>query len=152
MDFAARILEGAKAADRSAQARIGELMRWILANPDLAGDGERLAGRAAMSRRNLERLFQRICGTTPARFVEAARLAVASRLLEQTGLPVKAIAQRCGFGDEERMRRAFRRRFGLSPRAYAAGAAMTVPPIGYRAVERVAGSNLRRSVKSTFMP
>lgn len=128
MTIADRIVERARAEDRSAPARIRELVRWILDHPDLAGDAERLAGRAAMSRRHLERLFVRVAGMTPARFVAAARLAAAARLLEQTGLPVRSVAMRCGFGDEERMRRAFHRRFGTSARGYASGLARAIVP------------------------
>jgi transcriptional regulator GlxA family with amidase domain len=39
---------------------------------------------------------------TPAKFVEQARLEAARCTLEQTALPVEAIAERCGFGDLER--------------------------------------------------
>jgi transcriptional regulator GlxA family with amidase domain len=48
------------------------------------------------------------------------RLDRATRLLESSGATIKAVAQRCGFGSEEIMRRAFQRRFGVPPLDYRA--------------------------------
>jgi transcriptional regulator GlxA family with amidase domain len=45
--------------------------------------------------------------------VEAAR-----RLLSESGLPVKRICQRCGFGSEETMRRSFLRLLAVTPQEY----------------------------------
>jgi transcriptional regulator GlxA family with amidase domain len=50
--------------------------------------------------------------------VEALRLEAARRLLEESDLPVAAVAIRCGFGDEERLRRAMQRGFAVAPSAY----------------------------------
>jgi transcriptional regulator GlxA family with amidase domain len=51
-------------------------------------------------------------------YVERARVEVARRLLETTGLPVDGIARAAGFGTVETMRRAFARRVGASPSEY----------------------------------
>ena len=48
-------------------------------------------------------------GQTPARAIERLRIEAARRLLSDSRLPVKRIAQRCGFGSEETMRRSFLR-------------------------------------------
>jgi transcriptional regulator GlxA family with amidase domain len=45
--------------------------------------------------------------------VEAAR-----RALEDSDRQIDEVARRCGFGDEETMRRAFQRRLGVNPRDY----------------------------------
>jgi transcriptional regulator GlxA family with amidase domain len=63
-------------------------------------------------------VFTRETGTTPARFVARARVEGARRALEDTGLPVDAIAARCGFGSAEHMRRTFRRHLRVVPREY----------------------------------
>jgi transcriptional regulator GlxA family with amidase domain len=42
------------------------------------------------------------------------------RLLEQTDMPIKRIAANCGFGQEERLRRAFSRQVGTTPAEYRA--------------------------------
>jgi transcriptional regulator GlxA family with amidase domain len=141
-----RIVREAAQEDRSAPARVRALAHWIARDPARPHDVAALAERAAMSARSLERWFVRIQGMTPSRFVQAARLALARRLLDETSLPVKAIARRCGYGNEERMRRAFHRALGASPRRYAAALGASVPPNAYGLDVRFSGSNLQRSV------
>jgi transcriptional regulator GlxA family with amidase domain len=98
--------------------KVRDLQEWILAH--LADDLSTavLAQRFAMSERNLNRVFQRETGTTPAEFVETARFELARRLLEDDKSSLKSIAARTGFGTEERMRRVFQRRLGVTPRDY----------------------------------
>jgi transcriptional regulator GlxA family with amidase domain len=78
---------------------------------------ERLADQAAMSPRNFARAFAAETGMTPAKAVEHLRLAAARVRVEATGEPVDRIAETAGFGDPERMRRAFIRAFGQPPQA-----------------------------------
>jgi transcriptional regulator GlxA family with amidase domain len=77
-----------------------------------------LAERAGMSQRNFARLFRQDAGMTPAEFVERARLDEAKRLLDDPSVPMQRAAQRTGFGDMIRMRRAFLRTIGVTPGAY----------------------------------
>ncbi len=132
--------------DRSPAARIRALAAWVAQDPGRPGGVAALAERAAMTPRSLERWFARELGTTPSRFVQAARLALARRLLESTALPLKAVALRCGYGGEERMRRAFQRALRASPRRYATALGASVPPKAYGLDVRLSGSNLERSV------
>jgi transcriptional regulator GlxA family with amidase domain len=81
---------------------------------------EQLAARAGMSPRSFARTYAAKLGTTPAKTVELLRVEAARRALEDGGAPLKLIAHRCGFGDEERMRRAFLRRLGVTPSDYRA--------------------------------
>ncbi len=74
------------------------LQTWILAHPHADLSIEALSERVAMSPRNFARLFVQETGMTPAKFVEQARLEAARCTLEQTALPIEAIAERCGFG------------------------------------------------------
>ena len=106
-------------ADPSPRSRVRRLVEWILQDPARARGIEHLADRAAMSPRNLSRLFARETGTTPARFVEHARIELARRLLERSGVRVAWVAARAGFESAERMRRAFHRSLAMSPRGYA---------------------------------
>jgi transcriptional regulator GlxA family with amidase domain len=55
---------------------------------------------------------------TPAAYVEAARVESARISLETGDLPVENVARQSGFGTVETMRRAFRRRVGVSPVDY----------------------------------
>ena len=77
-----------------------------------------LARRARMSDRNFARAFRRETGMTPAAYVEAARIESARIALESGDLPVESIAFQAGFGTVETLRRAFRRRVGVSPVDY----------------------------------
>jgi transcriptional regulator GlxA family with amidase domain len=97
---------------------ISKVQGWILDNlaADLSIDA--LAGRAAMSPRNFARIFARAAGTTPARFVERARLDGARQLLEEISAPLDMIARRCGFGSAEILRRVCRRHLGIGPSEY----------------------------------
>lgn len=112
-------LESHLLTDRSPRSRVRRLAQWIEDDPARPLGVDHLADRAAMSRRSLSRLFVLETGTTPARFVEQARLALARRLLECAGTRVAWVAARAGFESAERMRRAFHRSLGVSPRGYA---------------------------------
>lgn len=57
--------------------------------------------------------------TSPARFVERVRVDHARGLLEAE-LPLKRIAREAGFGDLQRMRRAFQRRYCVNIAEYVA--------------------------------
>ncbi|MEL7255714.1 MAG: helix-turn-helix domain-containing protein [Pseudomonadota bacterium] len=91
---------------------------WI--DDNLAHDlsVEALANQTAMSPRNFARVYTNSMGVTPAKAVEAMRTEAAQTLLETTDLSAKAISARCGFNDEERMRRAFLRQLNVSPSEY----------------------------------
>jgi transcriptional regulator GlxA family with amidase domain len=97
---------------------VRRLVDEIVADP--AGDHRVpvLAERAALSERQLSRLFRKQTRATPGRFVERVRVEAARDLLEAGTLPVGAVAARCGFGSAETMRRAFLRILGVGPSQY----------------------------------
>lgn len=99
---------------------IRELQAFVLAHPAEDHRVENLALRAAMSPRNFARLFLSETGRTPAKFVEHARIEAARCQLEQTDSPIKRIAEACGFGTAERMRRSFQRLLYVNPQDYRA--------------------------------
>jgi transcriptional regulator GlxA family with amidase domain len=99
---------------------IQELLAWILCHPGADLSVEALADRMGMSPRNFARLFRSETGETPAQFAERARADAARIRLEQSALPVETIAEQCGFGNTERMRRTFQRHFEVSPHDYRA--------------------------------
>ncbi len=100
--------------------RFDALHGWIAAH--LPGDLslQVLAGEAGMSERSFSRRYVAATGQTPARAVERLRVEAARRLLAESRLPVKRIAQRCGFGSEETMRRGFLRLLAATPQDYRA--------------------------------
>lgn len=90
----------------------------VIADPAADHRLEILAQRAALSQRHLTRLFAEQAGTSPARFVERARVEAAREMLERSDLGVPTVARRCGFGSPETMRRAFVRVLGVPPGDY----------------------------------
>lgn len=79
---------------------------------------ETLAGEACMSPRHFARCFLQETGATPAQAVERLRVQAARALLEGGRLAVQRVALDCGFGNTERMRRAFLRLLGRPPAAF----------------------------------
>ncbi|WP_245272292.1 helix-turn-helix domain-containing protein [Xanthobacter sp. 126] len=110
-----RLLLALQAAD---DGGFEALHSWISDHLDQDLRVETLAERVSMSPRTFARLYAARTGRTPAKVVEELRLDAARRALEETRQSIKEIAVRCGFADEERMRRAFRRRLGVNPQDY----------------------------------
>jgi transcriptional regulator GlxA family with amidase domain len=106
------------AAQTADRAPLRELQAWIPDHLDADLSVPGLARRAGMSDRNFARAFRRETGMTPAAYVEAARVESARIALESGDLPVESIALQAGFGTVETLRRAFRRRVGVSPVDY----------------------------------
>ncbi|CAL9646828.1 HTH-type transcriptional activator RhaS [Streptomyces sp. enrichment culture] len=79
-----------------------------------------LAAHAHMAPRTFARRFVAETGTTPLRWLLAARLDRARELLESTELAVDQIADRCGLGSPSNLRLHFRRSLGTTPTAYRA--------------------------------
>lgn len=97
---------------------ISELMAWIITNPAADHHVDNLAKRMAISPRNFARTFQAETGNTPAKFVEMARIDAARQHLENTVLSIDDVAEKTGFCDSERMRRAFIKHMGVNPQDY----------------------------------
>ncbi|TWT00709.1 helix-turn-helix domain-containing protein [Reyranella sp. CPCC 100927] len=96
-----------------------DLVAWLGDNlsADLTLDA--LAARAGQAPRTFHRRFTADVGATPAAFVERLRLDRARTLLEAGRTP-KRVAMATGFGSLDRLGRAFRRAYALSPSAYRA--------------------------------
>lgn len=77
-----------------------------------------LARQAGVSRFKLHRLVSAVVGETPKQFTLRLRLARAAVLLLTSRESVLDIAFSCGFQSHEVFCRAFRRSFGIPPRAY----------------------------------
>ena len=95
---------------QDALAHVRLNLRKVLSVEDLA----RVAG---LSPRQFSRAFRAETGQSPAKAVEGLRLDAARLMIEQSRHPIETIARETGFGDEERMRRAFIRVLGRSPQA-----------------------------------
>ncbi|WP_395321285.1 GlxA family transcriptional regulator [Variovorax sp. UC74_104] len=102
------------AAQTSERSAMREVQDHVLANlkDDLSVPA--LAARAGMSERSFARIFRSETGTTPAEFVENARIDAARRLAEESDAPAKRLADAVGYANVDGFRRAFSRRLGVS--------------------------------------
>lgn len=91
---------------------------WIRKHLNQDLSVERLAERIGMSTRSFHRNYVKANTITPARMVTLARLEAARSLLEQTTKSIREVANQCGFGTEEQMRRSFQRELGTPPASY----------------------------------
>ena len=76
----------------------------------------RLASLCGKSVSAFHRQFTGVFGTTPQKWLMERRLERARSLLAATGMTVTQICHETGFKDSAHFSRAFRRRFGMSPR------------------------------------
>jgi transcriptional regulator GlxA family with amidase domain len=98
--------------------RLGELGTWIPGHLREDLTVEALAARACLCPRQFTRRFQAIYRRTPAAFVEDLRLGEARRRLAAPGVSVEAVSASVGFKSADAFRRAFERRYGVSPSNY----------------------------------
>lgn len=82
---------------------------------------DELARRAGMSRSQFVRVFRRSCGTSPVDYLIDLRLDAARRLMIKSDKNISEIALDCGFSDSNYFSRQFRKRLGVTPKAYRAG-------------------------------
>jgi len=75
-----------------------------------------IAKRLGIGQRRLEQIFRNGLGMSPAACYLDLRLQAARRMIHDTGHPLVEIALRTGFSDPSSLSRAFRHRFGHSPR------------------------------------
>lgn len=76
---------------------------------------ERILSRHPISRRQLERLFKRYCGTSPSRYLKFLRLERARELLNNTEMSVLEVAVACGFGSVANFSKSFAQRYECRP-------------------------------------
>lgn len=107
-------------AQNAEDPAINAALEHILSNPGEPLTVTALAARAGMSERTFARRFKDETGTTPATYVETARVQAARVALETKPLGVEQIAREAGFQNAERMRRAFQRHLGVSATEYRA--------------------------------
>jgi transcriptional regulator GlxA family with amidase domain len=98
------------------EGRFGALLEHVRSHLHEPHTVDALAARACMSPRHFARAFSAETGTPPAHAVERLRVEAARAALEG-GRAVQAVARDCGFGNAERMRRAFQRLLGRPPAA-----------------------------------
>src|SRR5215216_137066 len=77
-----------------------------------------IARRVASSRRQLQRAYAEIGGTTFREHLTGVRMERAAEMLAARGLTVREVAHRVGYRQPAQFAKAFRRHHGLSPSAF----------------------------------
>ncbi len=98
--------------------RFADLAAWVHGHLDRDLSVRSLADRAHLCPRHFSRAFKQALGATPAAFVEDLRLDEARRRLSARTAAVGAVASSVGFRSADAFRRAFLRRFGVTPSTY----------------------------------
>ncbi len=97
---------------------LGPVLEWMLDHLAESFTVDDLARMSAMSPRTFARRFVAETGTTPHQWVTDQRVLRARRLLEDTDLPVEAVARDAGFGSAALLRHHFTRCTGITPTAF----------------------------------
>jgi AraC family transcriptional regulator len=130
-ELALRIVERvitAMTGDRPTQAaptgretrRVVEAIRLVEADAARPLELKEMAAAAGMSKYHFLRVFRRLTGVTPHRYLISARLRRAALALASSRRPVIAVALDAGFGDLSTFNKTFRAVFGLTPTQYRA--------------------------------
>ena len=97
--------------------RIQDALAYMRLNLKAPLSLEELAGVARLGPRQFSRALRAETGMSPAKAVESLRVEAARLMIETTRHTVDVIAAETGFGDQERMRRAFIRVHGQPPQS-----------------------------------
>lgn len=98
------------AAVRQIIAQMEKNLEELVTIPDLCKS-------VGLSQRQINRLFERYVGKTPVLYYRDIRLDRARGLVTQTGLQMSQIAAATGFSSQVHFSKAYRERFGISPRS-----------------------------------
>ena len=79
---------------------------------------DEVAGFCRLNRNYFSRRFKEVVGCSPQEFIIRTRLTSAAELLRSTGLPIKTVADRCGYPNQLHFSQAFHKYYGLSPREW----------------------------------
>ncbi|MCC5848269.1 MAG: substrate-binding domain-containing protein [Verrucomicrobia bacterium] len=100
---------------------LSKMLAHIHENKGLVGNIEDLAKQAGISRRLLEKRFQKEIGRSPYQEILRCRLEYAREMLMSTDWPVSRVAETCGFAEIHSFNLAFKKETGTSPRKYRQG-------------------------------
>jgi AraC family transcriptional regulator len=98
--------------------RVIEAIRLVESDAARPLELKAMAAVAGMSKYHFLRVFSRLTGMTPHRYLVSARLRRAALALASSRRPVIDVALDAGFGDLSTFNKTFRAVFGLTPRQY----------------------------------
>jgi AraC family transcriptional regulator len=91
---------------------------FIQAHLDQALSLEQLAQQTGLSPYYFSRMFRQTTGESPHQFVLGRRIELAQQLLTETDASLAQVALQSGFASQSHLSSVFKRRLGLTPRAY----------------------------------
>lgn len=100
----------------TSQPKLAEAVSLMEANIEEPMTLDELSYHVGLSRRQLERLFQRYLSSVPTRYYLELRLERARQLLLQTSMPIVDVALACGFVSAPHFSKCYRDTFSLPPR------------------------------------
>lgn len=100
----------------ASQPKLAEAVAFMEANIEQLISLDEIASHIGLSRRQLERLFQKHLHCVPTRYYMRLRLMHARQLLLQTGMPIVDIAYASGFVSTPHFSKCYREFFGIPPR------------------------------------
>jgi transcriptional regulator GlxA family with amidase domain len=95
-----------------------QIQLWIKNNLSKTIIINEIAQQFSMSTRNFNRRFKDATGKTPLHYIQDARIAIASDLLQSSNLSIGDIADKVGYSDVSHFSQIFRKKLQLSPREY----------------------------------
>lgn len=98
------------------QPKLLEIVALMESNLEEPIELDDLASYVDVSRRQLERLFQKYLRCSPSRYYLKLRLVRARQLLKQTSLSIIEVASVCGFVSTPHFSKCYREYFGVPPR------------------------------------
>ena len=104
----------------SATDDAGELADFIAQNATRGISARDVATHLGVSRRLADLRFQQFSGETINETIIRCRLDAVKKLLATTNRPIKLVSTACGYADLAYLKTLFKRRFGLTMRAYRA--------------------------------
>ncbi|KPU60969.1 helix-turn-helix domain protein [Pseudomonas fluorescens] len=110
------------------QPKLQEIVALMEANLEEPIDLDDLADYVDLSRRQLERLFQKYLNCTPSRYYLRLRLIRARQLLKQTSMSIIELTAACGFVSTPHFSKCYREYFGVPPSDERAGSEMSRKP------------------------
>ncbi|RCV86610.1 GlxA family transcriptional regulator [Billgrantia montanilacus] len=117
------------------QPKLLEIVALMEANLEEPIALDELAGYVCVSRRQLERLFQKNLHCSPSRYYLKLRLTRARQLLKQTSMSIIEVASACGFVSTPHFSKCYREFFGFPPRDERIGNLQPVPSLKGKQVD-----------------
>lgn len=105
-------------AAQTRDAQIADMQTWIAEHYAHPAPVTKMVDLSGLPERTFKRRFKEATGLPPLDYVHSIRLEEAKQILETTDHPIEEVATEVGYENDSFFRRLFRRKVGLTPRAY----------------------------------